>query len=100
MPVIAQMNSMMINTGGPNIIGNSEDQQEPPISQLGNTEMEGEDQSSIPASLYPKTKGSSYIKTRKERKQNHFMREAEQRTQETLDRMQSNAENSHPNQKS
>lgn len=100
MPVIAQMNSMMINTGGPNIIGNSEDQQEPPISQLGNTEMEGEDRSSIPASLYPKSKGSSYIKTRKERKQNHFMREAEQRTQETLDRMQSNAENSHPNQKS
>ena len=32
MPVIAQMNSMMINTGGPNVIGNQEDQQEPPVS--------------------------------------------------------------------
>ena len=25
MPVIAQMNSMLINTGGPNVIGNQED---------------------------------------------------------------------------
>ena len=42
--------------------------------------MEGEELSSVPASLYPKSKASSYIKTRKERKQNQVMREAEQRT--------------------
>ena len=59
--------------------------------------MEGEEQSSIPASLFPPKK-SSYIKTRKEKKQNLLMQEAGKRTQESLDRMQSNAENSHPNQ--
>ena len=59
--------------------------------------MEGEEHSSVPASLFPPKK-SSYIKTRKERKQNMVMREAEKRTQESLERMQSNAENSHPNQ--
>ena len=32
MPIIAQMHTMMINTGGPNIIGNQEDQQQPPVS--------------------------------------------------------------------
>ena len=60
--------------------------------------MEGEELSSVPASLFPKNKASSYIKTRKERKQNLVMREAEKRTQESLERMQNNAENSHPNQ--
>lgn len=32
MPVIAQVNTMIINTKGPNVIGNEEDQQEPPVS--------------------------------------------------------------------
>lgn len=32
MPVIAQVNTMIINTTGPNVIGNEEDQQEPPLS--------------------------------------------------------------------
>ena len=59
--------------------------------------MEGEDQSSVPASLFPKHKTPTHIKTRKERKQNLVMREAEKRTQESLERLQSNAENSHPN---
>ena len=56
--------------------------------------MEGEDQSSVPASLFPKHKTPTHIKTRKERKQNLVMREAEKRTQESLERMQNNAENS------
>ena len=60
--------------------------------------MEGEELSSVPASLFPPNKKSSYIKTRKEKKQNLVMREAERRTQESLERLQSNAENSHPNQ--
>ncbi len=40
MPVVAQMNSMIINTGAPNIIGNQEDQQEPPTTFCDNTRME------------------------------------------------------------
>ena len=64
--------------------------------------MEGEELSSVPATLYPSGKNASYIKTRKEKKQkqNQVMREAEKRTQESLDRLQLNVENSNPNHKS
>ena len=59
--------------------------------------MEGEEETYVPASLFPPKK-SSYIKTRKEKKQNLVMREAEKRTHESLERLQLNVENSHPNQ--
>ena len=62
--------------------------------------MEGEELSSVPATLYPPGKNASYIKTRKEKKQNQVMREAEKRTQESLDRLRLNVENSNPNHKS
>ena len=41
MPVIEQMNNMIINSGGPNIIGNQEEQPEPRATECypGNTEM-------------------------------------------------------------
>ena len=71
MPVVAQINTMVINSGGPNIIGNEEEQPEPHTTTQcypGNTLMEGEE-SSIPASLIPPSHKSS-VKTRKERKQN------------------------------
>ena len=70
MPVVAQINTMVINSGGPNIIGNEEEQPEPHATQCypGNTMMEGEE-SSIPASIIPPSHKSS-VKTRKERKQN------------------------------
>ena len=48
----------------------------------------------MPASLIPPSNKSS-VKTRKERKQNQVMREANQRTQESLERI--NAENTNPN---
>lgn len=67
---------------GPNVIGNVEDMQAESLDRsfidVGNTEMRAES-SSVPQSLNP-AKGS--IKTRKEKKQNQLMREAEKRTQE------------------
>ena len=50
--------------------------------------MEGEDEQTMSQSL-TKKHGTS-VKTRKEKKKNHFMKEAERRTQESLERMRIN----------
>ena len=103
---------MVIN--GANIIGNVEDFEDAQVCQpssmpdpsntgaMINTMMEGEDEN-VPSSLIPPytppTKHSS-VKTRKERKgQNQVMKEAEKRTQESLERIITTGENN-PNQKS